>query len=155
MAKALGVILLGLLVVACSTPEDPRQAARVQELIGQLRKGDDRARFEAADEIMRIGPAAKAAVPALIENIGDGHTHQAVNVSAINALLRIGPRAAMPPLVEALKSDNPERVSGALVALAGFGQAAKSAIPDIQKLLDNPKTRASAASTLKMIRDFP
>jgi len=155
MAKALSVLFVALLLVGCSAPEDPKQAARVQELIKQLHADTENARWEAADKLMRMGYRAKAAVPALIENLGDGHEHQLVTVAAINALLRIGPAASLPPLMEALKSDDPQIVSGSLATLAGFGAAARPAVPAIIKLLDNPKTRGDAASTLKMIRDFP
>jgi hypothetical protein len=156
MAKVLSVLFVGLLLVGCSAPEDPKHAAHVQELIKQLHADTENARWEAADELMRMGPRAKAAIPALIENLGDGGgPHQIVNVAAINALLRIGPRASLPPLMEALKSDDQQIVSGSLATLAGFGAAARPAVPAITKLLDNPKTRGDAASTLKMIRDFP
>jgi len=75
-------------------------------------------RGDVAFEVLgRIGPAAKAAVPALIDALkyGDGSGHEYVNIVgkkfrqyAAETLGRIGPeaRAAVPALTEALKDES-------------------------------------------------
>jgi HEAT repeat protein len=139
-----------MLLIGC---QEARHDPRVQELITQLKTGDDGARVHAADELRRIGPGAKAAVPALIENLGDGHQHQMVNVAATNALLRIGPGAALAPLVAALDSDDPQIAYGAAFTIGGFGHAARSAAPALLKALERPQTRGAANVALKMIQE--
>src|SRR5690349_9874017 len=94
--------------------------AKVQALIRDLDSDSTRTRELAAQRLGQMGPAAAAAAPALVRQLGTGHRNQMLVVDATNALLRIGPRAAIPPAVEAVKSGDPEIGYGAAFLLGGF-----------------------------------
>ena len=51
------------------------------------------------------------------------------------ALVAIGP-AAVPALIQCLEGDNKDARGWALVILAGFGPAAKDAVPALAKLVN-------------------
>jgi HEAT repeat protein len=144
------VTCFGLLVVACAGPQaNPQQEARIAELIQQLHARESVKRIDAATALMRIGPAAKSAVPALVENLKADPGEASM---MINALLRIGPGAALPALVDALDSSDREVASNAAFAIGGFGRAARPVIPALLKALENPRTRSSAAAALDYIQ---
>jgi HEAT repeat protein len=109
--------------------------------------------MKAAEQLQHIGPAARAAVPALIVNLGSGHDggRQLLNVAATNALLRIGPGAALPALIEAVKGQDRDVAYGAAFTIGGFGKAAKPAIPTLLAALDDPAVRPAANTALQMI----
>lgn len=156
MAKTLMVLGLAAMVSACASKPAPPPVptCAIKELIAQLEDDDLNVRTQAAFKVMRMGPAASAAVPALIENLGTGRgKEQALNVAATNALLRIGPGAALAPLVEALEGEDREVAYGAAFTIGGFGRSAKSAVPALMKALEDPDTREPAATALAMIRD--
>src|SRR5262245_8653920 len=72
--------------------------------------------------------------------------------AATDALGRIGP-AAVPALVETLRSPAPAAREKALEVLARMGSDAEPAVPDLIRLLDDPdpNVRKSAARTLGRI----
>lgn len=153
----LGHLLCVALVTLCVAAgcRNPEQEARVQALIGQLQTGDEMKRMAAAEELMRMGPAAGAAVPALIENLGEGRRNQLVNVAATNALLRIGPGGALGPLMAALERDDAQIAAGAAITIGGFGRSGRAAVPALQKALQRPDLRASASVALRMVEEMP
>src|SRR5262249_30913902 len=71
--------------------------------VERLKSPDAKKRVEAAQAIEKIGPAAKDAVPALIQTLKDNDPD--VREGAARALGEIGPGAkdAVPALVDALK----------------------------------------------------
>jgi HEAT repeat protein len=144
-------LAFAVLFGACSNRELPPSPA-VQALIEKLDDARPSKRIDAAIELMRMGPSARAAVPALIANLGKKRDPGETSMMA-NALLRIGPGAALPALIGALSSDDPDVASGAAFVIGGFGRAARSAVPALLKALENPRTRASASASLKMIQD--
>ena len=85
--------------------ERARMDRRVQQLIQNLRSFVSKDRVYASDSLRVIGPAAEAAVPALIEALT--HDDSEVRRHATYALRDIGP-AAVPALIEALKDDDSE-----------------------------------------------
>lgn len=126
----------------------------VQQLAAELRDPDLRTRVRAADTLRQRGPAAAAAVPALVENLGMGHgANQAINIAATNALLAIGPRAALPALIEALQDPDPEIAGGAAFTIAGFGSAAGSAKPALFEALRRADRRDAVSAALEMLED--
>jgi HEAT repeat protein len=79
-----------------------------------------------------IGPAAKDAVPQLIELVKSSKDRDGfLNVSAAEALGKIGPAAAtaVPTLINALKSDDVRLPTIAAEALGNIGAEARMAIP--------------------------
>jgi HEAT repeat protein len=151
MKAAIIATCMGLGVAACAnTAPDPQQEARIAELIRDLHSQTPLKRMDAASALMRIGPPAKSAVPALVENL---KAEPAEVSTMINALLRIGPGASLPALVNALDSSDGETASNAAFAIGGFGRAARPVIPALLKALENPRTRSSAAAALKFIQE--
>jgi HEAT repeat protein len=85
-----------------------------------------------------IGPAAKDAVPQLIELLKSSKDPEGfLNVVAADALGKIGPAAsnAVPALIVALKSDDVRLPTRAEDALGNIGAGAKAAIPALIEAL--------------------
>jgi HEAT repeat protein len=143
------VLILALPACYRRQAPDPLELA---QLIRDLGSPNARVAERASEKLMVMGPAAEAAVPALVRNLGPGNgARQMVNLSATNALLRIGPRAALPALVEAVQGDDPGIAYGAIWTLGGFGRAARAARPAILTALENPKLQSVADRILRMI----
>jgi len=85
-----------------------------------------------AHTLGEIGPAAKDAVPQLIELLKSNKDHEGfLNVVAADALGKIGPSAsnAVPALIAALKSDDVRLLTRVEEALGNLGAGAVAAIP--------------------------
>ena len=149
----LRILAIALLATVCACSRTGAPDPKVSALIRQLQSDDWGARLKAAEQLRQIGPAASAAVPALVANLGSGHDgrRQLINVAATNALLRIGPGAALPALIEAVKGDNREVAYGAAFTIGGFGKAAKPAVSVLLAALEDPAVRPAAHSALQMI----
>jgi HEAT repeat protein len=116
---------------SCGTPKEPLQKdATLEILIESLRSEDKRTRDRAVAFIMYRGPAAKEAVPALINNLETDHMIE----QTLHALKAIGPNAAaaIPALFRSLTAypDHPAASWTAAHALANIGAAA---IPTLEK----------------------
>lgn len=74
--------------------------------------------------------------------------------AAADALGRIGP-AAVPQLVAALRSTDPEERLQATQVLARMGSDAKEAVPDLIRLLEDPDERIRKAATRTLGRIGP
>jgi HEAT repeat protein len=98
-------------------------------LLAVIEKGDPVYRVEAALALWRIS-RHEAALPALIDVLQTGETHAAYQ--AAMALLEFGPQAApaIPALVEALDSEDPDVRRAAVKVLGTFGQPAVKPIAD-------------------------
>jgi HEAT repeat protein len=111
-------------------------------LVQALKDKDDVIRLLAVQGLGRLGPEAKTAIPALIEALKD--RHRIVSDIAWNTLRQLGDEA-VPSLLEALADkENP-----LAIRLLGTLRA-KSAVPKLIKLLEDPdpRRRELAASTL-------
>jgi HEAT repeat protein len=112
------------------------------------------ARWNAARAIGKIGPAAVSAVPALIDASRD--TEWTVREHCAEAIGEIGPSAA-PLAIAALESmltDPHHRVRrDAVRSLGHFGEAARGALTEISKLVDDPEeiVRQAAKTAVKAI----
>ncbi len=106
-----------------------------------------RARTAAAQTLGAIGPRANAAVPALIEALGDRRgriitfspeTSYPAAIAAAHALGAIGPDAAQAigPLVKLLADPNQSLSRSAIEALGGIGPSAVEATPALVALLN-------------------
>ena len=92
--KTVSAILLGVVLA---------NAGEVEDLIGELGSDDKVKRREAARSLALLGPAARAAVPALIKGLDD--EEEQVFFWSVTALAKIGPDAheATPELIKRLK----------------------------------------------------
>ena len=94
----------------------------------------------AALALGRIGPEAKAAVPALVKALGDRNAH--VRADAASALYFIGPAAktAVPALIGLLGDTDRYVRHWAVVALGKIGPEARKAVPALVKILEDEDT---------------
>jgi HEAT repeat protein len=121
----------------------------VEELIQELKFGDDAGRREASYRLSQLGAGASDAVPALIEALDDKETQ--VWFNSITALARIGPaaEAAIPALKEQLVNARGGRYSQQMWYRASFalGSIGKASLPTLSELLDHrdAQVRSGAA----------
>jgi len=83
------------------------------------------------------GSTDVADIPKHIEDFKDESQNGMVQARAMYALVKIGP-PAVPPLIEALESDDVNVRLMSLNTLGLIGSDAKDAIPAIKKALDDP-----------------
>ena len=109
----------------------------------------------------RLGPVAKAALPTLQKLVDAGHPNYSyVRVPALVAQMRITGRTGdgVKVLIESLPSQNWKISQYAAQALGDIGPEAKAAIPALEKMLEDRKSkyakyrRRAAAAALKKIR---
>jgi hypothetical protein len=93
-----------------------------------------------AQALGHIGPAARAALPALFRDFN--HTNGQVRFDAVSAVYFIGgePEVIIPPLTRALKDPKPEIRWNASGALANLGSRARAVVPQLQDALRDPLT---------------
>jgi HEAT repeat protein len=120
--------------------------AAVPSLITELRSGRTNGRRFAGEALSRLGPAAKAAVPALLAAAAKDIDFY-VRGRAVTALC-LDPKAegVVSPLITALKDENAGVRASAADALGRLGPAAKAAVPAlIAALKDENETVHSCA----------
>jgi HEAT repeat protein len=127
---------LPLLCLLLSTlPVHAGDANAVPRLIERLQKDSDaNVRRAAAHELGRLGPRAKAAIPALIAAFKD--TESPVREEASRALKKIG-EPAVEPLLEALKDRDEYVRLRAVKVLGQMGTKAKLALTPVTTALEN------------------
>jgi HEAT repeat protein len=139
-------------------------AQDVPGLTKRLKAGAEAVRLEAAEELAKAGPKAKAALPTLLDVLKTDSSIE-VKRAAAKALGAIGPAAkiAVPALVEVLKERDLYTYPTAAEALGNIGPDARPAVPELvpalvhtnrdmreiaekalAKILPNPKTAAGA-----------
>ena len=123
--------------------------SRIDQLIRQMKDPDDSVRIKAAHALGRLGPKAKAAVPALIETLNDKKPRYTVRVAAAQALAEIGPdaEAAIPALIDIL-NDKQDPDADCYNAPRVLGKIGKAAVPHLIEALKakNSELRIGAAS---------
>ena len=136
--------------------KDPTVQANVAEALASL--GDaalpkvikalqnDELQGLAVAVIHRLGPKAKAAVPALIDELNDPNPEYRREVEF--ALATIGPdaKAAVPGLIKELSDQDPRVQRTAAYALGKIGPDAVDAVPDLQKSLNSDDKFMKVAS---------
>ena len=110
---------------------------KIQLLISALRSEDSGVRRQAAAALGKIGPAAKAAVPALIKVLKENYESIEVREQAEAVLGKIGPaaKAAVPALIRVLKDkyELTEVREQAATALVKIGSEAAPALIELLK----------------------
>lgn len=126
-------------------PEDPG----TWQLIPLL-SGSEAEAMTGADEIAKIGPGARAAIPALIKLVRANKNM--ASGSACRALYSIG-SAAIPSLRDTMNDSNPEVRERIYRTLGWFGPKAIAALPELKQALDKEtgKTRQSLMVALCQI----
>jgi HEAT repeat protein len=116
--------------------------AAVPDMIKLLTEKDNEARGGAVYVLGRIGPDARDAVPALIKLMG---ASREARVPVIYALASIGEASddVLKVVLKALKEPDPKLRTAAVRACAAFGPKAKSAVPDLIRLLEDDKVNVA------------
>jgi HEAT repeat protein len=143
MRKLFGVVALGLCLVVSAF------AADIEDLVKQLKNGDNDARRAAAKALADAGGDAKAATSALVAALKD--KDKFVRRFAAQALGEIGaePREAVPGLKKALKDPQKEVQEAAATALGKMGPEAVAPLADVVKDGDcEPAVRRKAVEAL-------
>lgn len=114
----------------------------VPRLIRLLDARNDRTRQAAADALGAIGKDATAAIPKLVERIGEGEwprfsTETFMGNVGVNSALALGNmgKEAVGPLERRLADKSPAVRSNAAIALGAIGPDARSATPALIRLL--------------------
>ncbi len=109
-------------------------------------EGDSEIRWNAANTLGKMGPAAKKAVPKLVAAMKD--PEPLVREHAAEALGEIGPDAkdAIPALTQALKDSDARVRRDAVRSLGQMGPLAKSAVESIRPLLKDKEERVRKAA---------
>lgn len=147
--------------------EDVRRSARTEladigrdavgALIETLRTGNEKARWEAAFTLWKIGPEAAEAVPALTEVLQEASDFP-LRGMVINALGAIGPRAAdaVPELIHDLGHPIPLVSRGAAKALGKIKDARAISALELACIDEPPPLCDDAADSLAKIEvDLP
>jgi HEAT repeat protein len=98
----------------------------------RLRGEDDPRQRPAAEALIRLGPAARGVIPALVETLP---SPRAEGRLAAEVLKRLGP-SAVPALAMALKEPGPELRRAAADVLADLGPQAPAALPALLSALE-------------------
>ena len=105
----------------------------VSALIEAVRSENPNVKRAAGDALAVLGPKAKAALPALLEQFG--HEFPWVRVSCQAAVGAMG-KQAVPALIETLEQQTGGPRIRAAFVLSGIGEDAKPAIPALLKVMD-------------------
>jgi HEAT repeat protein len=139
---------------ACATglvgmnPPSSYTKAVIPELIAVLGRPDGWVQGVACSLLGKLGPEARAAIPALIAIVRETPSRAAgpdppfgyPYIPAIAALAQIAPdtesaRQVVPVLTGLVGAEPPDRASKAVEALGKFGPAAESAVPELIRAL--------------------
>lgn len=147
------VVVCWMLLAAVAKADQPDVASMITALSGS----DAKAQLQAANDLIDLGPKAKAAVPALIEALAGGSPELQWHASM--ALSAIGPAAkeAVPALTKALKSRDPMVRGHAANALQQIGDSSQPVVEGLAHLLDDSdhNVRRAAIDALVGIRPAP
>jgi HEAT repeat protein len=138
---------------------DPEGLQCLPAVIHAFESHIDETRACAAYALAEFGPSARASVPSLVRGfLAESETYSDDSIDAIHdgiavALRQIGanPNFVVPTMISVLKNQQKsDHHRNALIALAGYGPAAKAALPQLIAALDG-RWRALAAEVLGRI----
>lgn len=115
----------------------------INKLITMLQNPDANVRGKSIEQLERIGPEARAAIPALIAALDDTKSFPGkyfrtdVRTAAFRALHEIGLEAT-PALTRAIASEKPDFRRFPIDCLARFGPRARTALRSIEDVLSEP-----------------
>ena len=120
----------------------------VEDLVTHLTDPDAHTRRAAIRAVRMIKPGPEKVVPLMLKALGDKSPQ--VVLMALHTLAEVG-EPAVAPMIEALKDDRTDY--WACIVLSGIGPAAKAAVPQLIKTLDDdePEVRMEVAMTLAAI----
>jgi len=156
MNRYLFGFFLALVTLSCRAraPYEGKNAVELEEM---LKSADPAVQAQGAFGLSRLGPEAKAAVPALVRALKSSDT--LARQQAALALGRIGPDAgsAVAELSEALNDPEWTVRRQAAQALGLIGTGARSALPALEKLLQGQEkhhlVRQEAQKALAAIQE--
>ena len=127
----------------------------LSSLIEDLSASKAPTRESAAESLGRFGPAAGAAVPALVDALKD--KEERVRHEALNALEMIGPsaRQAVPALQGIIENGPPNMKLGAIHALGAIGAEAEPATESLVAIAKGDDQSLSIAAVLTLVRIHP
>jgi HEAT repeat protein len=129
----------------CSQKVKPDQYTEtdVKKLMTELKSKAVNDRAMAADTLSCLGELALPALPSIIELFNEPNGE--VRLNMIAAVTHFG-ALAVPELEKSLNSKDKDIRRGACVALGKIGPEAKSALPKLRKLIDEPGNDVSLAA---------
>lgn len=125
---------LGYWVSQANSPDGPTDVQRtVAALAAAVRRDDPSVKQTAADALARLGPEAKPALPALLEQFG--HEFPWVRVSCQAAAGSVG-KEAVPALIEVMENNSGGPRIRAVFVLGGIGPDARAAVPAMLRIME-------------------
>ena len=131
----------------------PKGAGAVPDLIALLREDwSDEHAYDTEYVLGYIGPAAKAAVPLLVQNAGS--TNGTLRGGAIMALggIHSDPGLSVPVLAKELRDTNWPSTLNAAWALGRFGPDAEQAVPTLVELIEASTNHPPTTNAYRMDR---
>jgi hypothetical protein len=103
-----------------------------------------------------IGPAAKLAVPSLVQSVNTSKEEE-VEVAAIFALggIHSEPKVVMPVLIKSLANTSVEVQKAAIDSLKNFGADAQPAVSALVELLQNPNQEIANHARIALLQIDP
>lgn len=130
-------------------------AEAVPYLVAGIENGDDYTRIHSVETILKMGPVAAQAAPALIRLVTE-HVGGETENRAIEALGNLGAKAkdAVPILMATAQSGTVDTKWRSVEALGDIGPEAKPAIPTLQSCQnsDDPDIRRRAKDAVRKIQ---
>lgn len=148
------IVLLSFLVPPGMCVAEEGKQPSAQELIKILgsKTAKNEARAKAAEQLGKLTPLSKEAIPVLIENMVDPDSD--ISGHSFSSLVEYG-KSAIPALTEALSSNNWEMRVSAVQVLECLGPKARKAIPALLPLLKDRycPVQTSVLRTLEEMKD--
>jgi hypothetical protein len=133
---------------------DGAAQATVSTFVRLLEDGAAHRRPEAAAVMRDLAPVLRAAVPAVVQALGDIDPDVREALTPVFHAIAGEAEPAMPALIDGLKDRDPAVRAATARALGLLGPSARSAVPALSAALGDPdrRVREAASGALKRIR---
>ncbi|MCX5796164.1 MAG: HEAT repeat domain-containing protein [Elusimicrobia bacterium] len=132
--KAFTMASLVLLALPARAQLD--EGALDRDIIPELvRKLDTPDQDDALNDLVELGPYAKAAAPELLRRLSSSRDNRSTIVMALG-IIGANPATTIPALVEVMKDTDPIVASNAFSALSMFGETSSSAVPEMVRMIE-------------------